>query len=152
MGTDSSQLRNGIDDARMRLEESVEAFGFDDDFPTRAKEVVIERVAAVKEAVSEAASAISDAMPDPEDIRTGADRLGRMVAENPIGMALGSVAVGFLVGLLLPRTSLESERIVPLAQDVKRLARDAGAQAVSRGRQIVWDAAQAAVNATFKKS
>jgi hypothetical protein len=156
MGTDSNQLQSDIDLARSRLDDSVEGFGYSDEFPdefsSRVKELLTDQVAAMKGAVSDAASAISAKVPRPDDIRAGADRIGRMVIENPVGMALGAVAVGFLVGLILPRTSLETERIVPLAQDVKRLARDAGTQAVNRGKQIVWEAAQAAVQATFRKS
>ncbi len=37
------------------------------------------------------------------------------MARNPLGMAIGSVAVGFLAGMLLPVTAVERERMGPSA-------------------------------------
>lgn len=59
--------------------------------------------------------------------------MSRFIRDNPIGAAIGAAVVGFLVGLLLPATAVETERI----RDVKRAARDAGAEAMEAGREMV---------------
>jgi Pyruvate/2-oxoacid:ferredoxin oxidoreductase gamma subunit len=69
------------------------------------------------------------------DMFASSDRMKTLIRDNPIGIALGSVAVGFLMGLLLPRTSLEADRI----REVKRMAKDAGVQVVEASKQIVRD-------------
>jgi ElaB/YqjD/DUF883 family membrane-anchored ribosome-binding protein len=93
------------------------------------------RLDAVKTIVSDTAAKLSDAMPSTDDLRAGADRLADLVKDNPVGFALGSVAAGFLLGVLLPRTSIEADRM----EDVKRMAKDAGSQVVEAGKQLVLD-------------
>jgi hypothetical protein len=144
MDKDTNELRSEIEDTRSRLGDTVEAIGYKADIPNRAKDAIADKVDAVKSAVSDGVdvvkSAVSDtgarivdAMPTGDDLRAGADRVSGMIKDNAVGVAVGSIAVGFLMGLLLPRTSIESERI----NDVKQMAKDAGAQAVETGKQIV---------------
>ena len=88
-----------------------------------------------RSAFSGAASKVADAVPSADDLRAGADRAGAIIRDNPVGMAVGAVAAGFLMGLLLPRTSVEQSRM----RDMKRMAKDAGAQVVEAGKQMVRD-------------
>ena len=168
MGKDADQIRNDIEDTRDRLGDTVEAIGYKADIPNRARDAVSERVEAVKSAVSDgvetvrsavgdgvnsmtaavssgvssakaaigdAASRVADSVPSVDDLRAGANRAGEVIRDNPVGMAVGSIAAGFLMGLLLPRTSLEQSGM----RDVKRMAREKGAEVVEAGKQMVRD-------------
>lgn len=114
MGKDASEIRIDTQDTRSHLSDGVDA---------------------VKSAVSDTAARIADAVPSADELRAGADRLDALIKDNPVGVAVGSVAVGFLMGLLLPRTAIESHRL----NDVKQMAKDAGAQVVEAGKQMVLD-------------
>ena len=65
----------------------------------------------------------------------GGGRARALIRDNPVGVAIGSVAAGFLAGLLLPRTSVEHDGV----RDMKRMAKDAGAHMVEAGKQMVVD-------------
>jgi hypothetical protein len=67
-----------------------------------------------------------------------------VAAENPLGLALGGVAAGFLLGMVLPSTRIEDERVGPMADEVKERASETGQEALERGKQVAHDAAEAA--------
>lgn len=71
------------------------------------------------------------------------DRAARFIRDNPIGAALGSAAVGFVVGILLPATVMETDRM----RDVRRAARDASAEAIEAGREMVLQTVWATLGA-----
>lgn len=89
----------------------------------------------VKERVAGAARTVARAMPTRRDIRRRSDRLGRWIHDYPISAAIGATVIGFFVGVLLPATRLETDRI----RDVKRAARDASAEAIEAGRELVLE-------------
>jgi hypothetical protein len=62
--------------------------------------------------------------------------VGGLAQDNSLGLAIGSVAVGFLVGLLLPATRVEDERFGGVADEVKETAKDLGQEALDRGKQV----------------
>jgi hypothetical protein len=117
--------------------ETVEALGYKADVPGRAKEAVSGRVESVK-------SKISGATPDSGDVRQGAHRAKGVAQENPLGLALGGVAVGFVAGLIVPSTRVEDEKIGPIADQVKEKAKETGQEAMDRGREVVREAADSA--------
>jgi ElaB/YqjD/DUF883 family membrane-anchored ribosome-binding protein len=84
-------------------------------------------------AASHAAHRVADALPTGRDVRRGADSVGRFIHDNPIGAVIGSAALGFIFGILLPATALETDRM----RDVRRAARDASAEAIEAGRQVM---------------
>lgn len=47
------------------------------------------------------------------------------LSDNPMLMLLGGLAVGFLVGMLVPVSRFENENLGPVADDLKRRSRDA---------------------------
>jgi hypothetical protein len=77
-------------------------------------------------------------------VKEGAKQAVGFAEENPIGLALGGVAAGFLVGMLLPSTKIEDEKVGPMADEVKHRAAETGQEAVERGKKVAQDAAQAA--------
>lgn len=59
------------------------------------------------------------------------------MARNPLGMAIGSVAIGFLAGMLLPVTELERERVGPIGEQLTDNAKAAAASAIEEGKTAV---------------
>jgi hypothetical protein len=57
--------------------------------------------------------------------------------ENPIAMLVAGVAVGFLIGLVLPVTRFEAERIGPIADDMKDRMREKGTEVMRRGGEVI---------------
>lgn len=62
---------------------------------------------------------------------------GSPLARNPLGMAIGSVAAGFLAGMLLPVTSLERERVGRLGERLTNNARTVAVNALEEGKTAV---------------
>jgi hypothetical protein len=122
----------------------VEALGYKADVPGRAKEAISDRVGTVKEKVSGVGSTISDATPDSGDVKHGARRTAGLAQENPLGLAIGAVAVGFVGGLLIPSTRVEDEKLGPMADQVKEKAHETGQEAMERGKEVAQQAAQSA--------
>ena len=122
----------------------MEALGYKTDVPGRAKEAVSGRVESVKSKMSGAGSKVSDATPDGGDVKQGARRAAGIAQENPFGLALGAVAVGFVGGLLIPSTRVEDEKIGPMADQVKEKARETGEEVMERGKEVAREAAESA--------
>jgi ElaB/YqjD/DUF883 family membrane-anchored ribosome-binding protein len=135
MGQDPSQIRNEIEDTRARMGDTAEALGHKADVPGRAKEAISDRVESVK-------STVSGSSPDSADVKQGAQRAAGMAKENPLGLAIGATAVGFVAGLLIPSTRVENEKIGPMADQVKDKARETGQEAIERGKHVAQEAAQ----------
>jgi len=69
----------------------------------------------------------------------------RVAERNPLGLAIGGAAVGFIAGLLAPSTRMEDEHIGATADEVKSTAAEAGREALDRGKQVVQDAGETAL-------
>jgi hypothetical protein len=126
MGQDPSQIRQDIEHTRGEMGETVEALGYKADVPGRAKEAVSSRVDAVKEKMPSAGQAAGVAQ------------------ENPLGLAVGAAAVGFVAGMLIPSTRIEDEKIGPMADQVKEKARETGQEALERGKEVARQTAESA--------
>ena len=50
---------------------------------------------------------VSDATPSGDDVKQAGKQAVGLVQENPLGLAIGAVAVGFLAGMLIPSTKIE---------------------------------------------
>ena len=137
MGQDTGQIRQEIEETRGRMGETVEALGYKADVPSRAKDAVSGRVDSVK-------SKISGTTPDGAQVKQGARRTKGMAEENPLGLAIGALAVGFVGGLLIPSTRGEDEKIGPMADQVKEKARETGQEAMERGKEAARQAADTA--------
>jgi len=91
-----------------------------------------------------AASRIGEVMPDADQVKRQARQAVSVAQENPIGLAVGSIAAGFLAGMLIPRTRIEDERMGELSDQVKDQARDIGREAIDQGRDLAQDVGQQA--------
>ncbi|HEU4657506.1 MAG TPA: hypothetical protein VFR97_08275 [Capillimicrobium sp.] len=138
--------------------ETVEALGYKADVKSRAKENVQGKVDSVKEKITgakesvvgstqSAAGSISDRTPDAEQVKYQARRAVGVAQENPLGLAVGSIAVGFLAGMLIPETRVEHEKIGPIADQVKDQVQETAQEAMERGKQVAQETAQAATQA-----
>lgn len=148
------QERNDVREvemARERVAEDVRSVAENANVVKRAKEaaqdkvedakgMVRDRVQGARDALEGARSQIGDAAS-----RMNLDSLNP--AENPLGMMLAGLAVGFLIGLMLPVTRFESERIGPIAEDMKDRVRQAGNEAVRRGSAVIKDTIEAGKDA-----
>ena len=144
MGKDPSEIREEIEQTRGEMGETVDALGYKADVKTRAKENISGKRDRLKERISGAGSQVSDSTPDADQMKQGAKRAAGVAQENPIGLALGSVAVGFVAGMVVPSTRVEDEKIGPMADQVKDRAKETGQEALDRGKEVAQEAAQSA--------
>src|SRR3989337_1853846 len=129
MGQDPDAIRREIEETRERMGETVEALGYKADVPARTKEAVTGRVTAVKEKITGAAGSVNESTPSTGDVKQAARKGAGVAQENPLGLAIGSIAIGFLAGMLLPSTRVEDEKIGPIADDVKEKGPETGHEA-----------------------
>src|SRR6188508_2284200 len=108
MGQDPSQIRNDIEDTRARMGDTAEALGHKADVPGRAREAVSDKVDTVKSKFSGAKDSVSEAGPSGEDVKQGARQAVGIAKENPLGLAIGGLALGFIAGLAIPSTRVEN--------------------------------------------
>jgi ElaB/YqjD/DUF883 family membrane-anchored ribosome-binding protein len=142
MGQDPGQIRNDIEETRARMGDTAEALGHKADVPGRAREAISDKVDSVKSTFSGAKDSVSDATPSGDNVKHGARQAVGIAKENPLGLAIGATAVGFVAGLLIPSTKVEDERIGPMADQVKEQAKEKGQEAVDRGKHVAEQAAE----------
>ena len=133
MGEAPDRIRAEIEQTRAEMSETVDALGYKADVKSRTKEKLV----GVKDKVV-------GGTPDSGDVKHKAREAGSVAQENPLGLAIGSVAVGFLAGMLIPSTRVEDEKLGPIADDVKDKVRETGQEALEHGKQVAQDAAQTA--------
>jgi gas vesicle protein len=109
------------------------------------KESVTEKRDQVMDQLRGTGSKLGDAAPDTEQVKEGAQRAVGVAQENPLGLALAGVAGGFLVGMMLPSSRIENERVGPLADQVKETAAETGQEALDRGKEVASQVAEQAV-------
>jgi ElaB/YqjD/DUF883 family membrane-anchored ribosome-binding protein len=146
MGQDPDAIRDEIADTRERMGDTIDALGYKADVKSRAKENVSGKVDAVKERLGMAGQRASDATPDAGEVKHQVRRAAGVAQENPLGLAVGAVAVGFLVGLAVPSSSVEDEKLGPVADRVKDQAKETGQEALDRGKDVAQSAAQSAAD------
>lgn len=144
MGEETSRIREEIEETRGRMGETVDQLAHKANVPGRVKESVADKRDRLVRQMQGTSARVSEATPDASDVKQGAQQAVGVAQENPLGLALGGVAAGFLVGMLLPSTRIEDERVGPMADEVKQRAAETGQEAVERGKQVAQDAAEAA--------
>jgi Protein of unknown function (DUF3618) len=144
MGQDPREVREEIENTRARMGETVEAIGYKTDVRTRAREKVSGKVEAVKSKVGGAGSRVNEATPGGEDVKQSARKAAGLAQENPLGLALGSVAVGFLAGMLVPSTRVEDEKLGEVSDQVTEKVKETVQEVGERGKQVAQQAAESA--------
>jgi hypothetical protein len=142
VGKEPSEIREQIEQTRGDMGETVEALGYKADVKTRAKDNIADKRDRLKEQIT--GSRVAEATPDAGDMKAGAKRAVGVAQENPLGLALGAAALGFLAGMVVPSTRIEDEKVGPLADDVKERVKETGQEALERGKEVAQDAAQSA--------
>jgi gas vesicle protein len=168
MGQDPDAIRQDIEQTRTEMSETVEAVGYKADVPSRAKDAVSDKVENMKskvsdtatrakeavvgtasragDAVSDTTSRVGDATPSGGQVKQQAKRAAGLAQENPLGLAIGAAAVGFLAGLAVPSTRVENERLGPMADQVKDKVKETGQEALDRGKQVAQEVASSAAD------
>jgi hypothetical protein len=137
MGQDPHEIRQGIEETRAEMGDTVEALGHKTDVTGRAKDAVSDRVDSMR-------SKVVGSTPDSGQVKQKGRQVAGMAQENPLGLAIGSVAIGFVAGMLVPSTQMEDERIGPMADQMKEKVKETGQEAVQRGKDVAQQAAESA--------
>lgn len=144
MGEEPEAIEERIAHTRERMSERTDALAYKADVKSRAQDAITEKRDAIRERVRGALGGASEAAPDPDQIRGRARQGAGLVRDNPLALALGAAAVGALIGLVLPRTALEDERIGDTADALKEKMAETGQEALDRGQQVARDTMHAA--------
>jgi hypothetical protein len=140
MGKDPSEIRADIEQTRARVGDEVDALSYKTDVGARVGDYVDDKKEAVKSTVTSVTDKVTGVVPDRRQLSTVKDTAER----NPLGLAIGGAAVGFLAGVLLPSTRLENERMGEMSDRVVDAAKETAGEAVERGREVAATAAEAA--------
>jgi Protein of unknown function (DUF3618) len=162
MGQDPDAIREDIEQTRAEMSETVEAVGYKADVPSRAKEAVSDKVESVKSAVSDTATRAKEAVtgtasragevtPSSGEVKQKTRQVAGMAKENPLGLAIGAAAIGFLAGLAVPSTRIEDEKLGQVSDQVMDKVKETGQEALDRGKQVAQDVASTAAD-TAKQS
>lgn len=149
MGEDPRDIQQRIEGTREQMGETVQALANKADVPGRIKgsvadkkDALTEKMSSAKDRIAGSASSVADTSGAVAgQAKTQAKRGAGIAQENPLGLAVGAVATGFVVGMLVPSTRVEDERIGPVADHVKAQARDIGSEALEQGKELAQDVA-----------
>jgi gas vesicle protein len=133
MGQEPDRIRAEIETTRAEMTETVDALGYKADVPSRAKEKIV----GVKDK-------LTATTPDTDQVKHHARRGATLAQENPLGLALGSVAVGFIAGMLIPSTRVEDDKLGEASDTMIDKIKETGQDALQHGKQVAQDAAQTA--------
>jgi hypothetical protein len=137
MGQEPEAIREQIEQTRDEMSGTVEALGHKADVKGRAKGAIADK----KDAL---VSKVSGSTPDAGEVKQGAKQAVGVAQENPLGLAVGGIAAGFLFGMLVPTTRVENEKLGELSDQVKERAKETGQEALERGKAVAQEAAESA--------
>ncbi len=104
----------------------------------------------VNSRVQETIGSVTDKLPSAGDVTSAARRGAGIVMENPLGLALGALAAGFLAGLAAPVTDIERKTVGPIRDDLVERAKTAGSDALEHGKQALQETAQSVVQTALQ--
>ena len=151
MGEDPSVIRAEIEQTRERVGDEVDALSYKTDVPARTQDYIDDKKEAVKSKLTGAKDTVTGPLPDRRAVKRGSTHVRDTAESNPLGLAVGGLAVGFLVGTLLPQTGVENERMGEMSDRLIDAAKDTATEVVDRGKQVAQEAVGAAVD-TAKES
>ena len=142
MGQDPDEIREGIEQTREEMGETIDALGYKADVKSRAKENVTGKVDTMKEKLGLPVKRAGEMTPDADEVKQQARRAAGIAQENPLGLVAGAAAVGFLAGMLIPSSHIEDEKLGPVADQIKDQAKETGHEALEHGKQVAQSAAE----------
>jgi hypothetical protein len=152
MGQEASEIREEIEQTRAEMGDTVDALAHKTDVKSRVKESFADKKERLRAQMTGTTSRIGDAAPSGSEVKQGAQQAVGVAEENPIGLALGGLAAGFLAGMMLPSTRIEDERLGPIADDMKEKAVETGQEAIERGKDVAGQVAEQAVETAKEAS
>jgi Protein of unknown function (DUF3618) len=163
MGQDPDAIRQDIAQTRTEMSETVEAIGYKADVPSRAKDAVSDKVENMKSKVSDTAtrakqavvgtaSRAGEATPSRGQVKQQTRRAAGLAKENPLGLAIGAAALGFLAGLAAPSTRVEDEKLGRVSDQVMDKVKETGQEALDRGKQVAQEVASTATETAKDKT
>jgi len=148
MGQDPSDIRAELEETRSRVGEEVDALSYKTDVSARVGDYVGEKKQAVKDKLTGARDTVtgtaSRAVPSGERVGRVKDTAER----NPMGLAFGAAALGFVAGLMIPSTRVENEHVGEVSDRFVEMAKETAGEAVERGKQVAQDAAHTAMESS----
>jgi hypothetical protein len=142
VGQEPDQIRAEIERTRAEMSDTVDALGYKADVKTRTKENLQGKKESAKESIVGVKDKVVGATPDSGEVKEKARRGASVAQQNPLGLAIGSVAVGFLAGMLIPATRVEDEKMGELSDSVIEKAKETGQEALEHGKEVAQEAAQ----------
>lgn len=146
---EADQIRSEIEDTRAQMSETAGALGHKADVKTRVKESISDKKDAVVGKADSLVSKVTGAVPDAGQVQHGAEKVG-ISKQNPLGLAIGGMAVGFIAGLLLPGTRIENEKLGEASDQVIDQMKETGQEALEHGKQVAQDTLDSAKEAAAK--
>lgn len=138
MGKDPSQIREEVEQTRAQMGETLEAVAERADVKGRAKELVTGKVEEAKGKVTQSALRTEG------KAKHEAKRLSSAAQENPLGVTIGGIAMGFIAGLVMPSTKVEEEKLGPAGEELRDQAKKMSNEALERGKQVAQEATHSA--------
>jgi ElaB/YqjD/DUF883 family membrane-anchored ribosome-binding protein len=116
------------------------------------KSKVSDTATRAKEAVVGTASRAGDATPSRGQVKQAGRRAAGLAKENPLGLAIGAAALGFLAGLAVPSTRVEDEKLGRVSDQVMDKVKETGQEALDRGKQVAQEVASTAADTAKEKT
>jgi Protein of unknown function (DUF3618) len=151
MGQDPSVIRAEIEETRERVGDEVDALSYKTDVGARVGDYVDEKKEAVKSKFTGVKDSVTGAVPDRRTVKQGVTQVRDTSESNPIGLVIGGVALGFLIGTLVPQTRVENQQMGEMSDRLMDAAKSTAGEAVERGKEVAGEAVGAAVE-TAKES
>jgi Protein of unknown function (DUF3618) len=151
MGEDAGVIRAEIEQTRQRVGDEIDALSYKTDVGARTQDYIDDKKQAVKSKLAGAKDTVAGPLPERRTLKRGAIHMRDTAESNPLGLAVGGLAVGFLVGTLLPQTRVENERMGEVSDRAIGAAKETAGEAVERGKEIAQKAVDAAME-TAKES
>ena len=129
MGKDPADIQQEIAATRERLGETTSALADKANVPAR----VSQKFDAVREGT---AGRSPKDMLSADELRRATHGVAGFARENPIGFAIGAMATGFVIGMLLPATHIEDERLGEVSDRVKAQVQEAGHEALEHAKSV----------------
>jgi len=152
VGENPDVIRRQLERTRDELTDTIDALGYKADVPARAKDRVTDTIDRARGAVAGTTAGVRERTPSAGDVGDSAGRAVGVARENPLGLAIGSLAAGFLLGMVLPSSRMEDERLGPVADSVKSHAMELGQEALEHGKEVASDAAEAAADTARQRA